>query len=135
MNEKKRMILLLLIVFVIVAASVAAIFVMKSGDKANKLYAEIYRDDELLATIDLNQVEESYTLRFDYESEDGQSHYNLVLVEKGRIGVREADCPDKVCVNMGMISDSLLPVTCLPNHLMIRIVSDGSDTNFDGLLY
>ena len=39
----------------------------------------------------------------------------------GSIGIITADCPDKLCVHQGFISDSRLPITCLPNRLVIQL--------------
>ena len=51
------------------------------------------------------------------------------LVEPGRIRVESADCPDKVCVNQGYISDGTVPIACLPHKLIIRI--EGGDSGLD----
>ena len=59
--------------------------------------------------------------------EEGGS--NTVQVEKGRIRVSEADCPDQICVNQGWISGGAVPIVCLPHRLMIEIVGGGA---FDG---
>ena len=57
---------------------------------------------------------------------------NLIRVEKGAIGIKDADCPDKICQQRGMVSDTGYPVTCLPHKLVIQIerltaASDGID--------
>ena len=53
---------------------------------------------------------------------------NEVEVRPGCIAIISADCPDKLCVHQGFISDSRLPITCLPNRLVIRLrpVSDSA---------
>ena len=56
------------------------------------------------------------------EWEDG---YNVIEVERGRIRVAEADCPDQVCVRQGWISNSVVPIACLPHRLVIQLDSDG----------
>ena len=87
--------------------------------KTNSLTALIYRDGRLLHTIHLDTVTQSYELRV--ESPEG--HYNIILVSPGAIAVTEADCPDKLCVHMGTRRSSLLPITCLPNKLVIRLTN------------
>ena len=54
---------------------------------------------------------------------------NEVEVRPGSIGILSADCPDKLCVRQGFISDTRLPITCLPNRLVIRLrpVSDTAE--------
>ena len=49
--------------------------------------------------------------------------YNLIEVERGRIRVAEADCPDQVCVRQGWISNSVVPIACLPHKLVVQLES------------
>ena len=55
---------------------------------------------------------------------------NEIEVRPGSIAIISADCPDKLCVHQGFISDSRLPITCLPNRLVIQLrpVSDSAET-------
>ena len=103
-----------------VAAS-AAVLLLRDGSAPSPT-ARITRDGVLLEEIDLDKVEapRSFTL------EDG-SGSNTVVVEKGRIRISKADCPDQVCVNQGWISDGTAPIICLPHRLMIEIVGGGGD--------
>lgn len=82
--------------------------------------ARITRDGVLLEEIDLDRVGEPYS----FTLEDG-SGTNTVQVERGRIRISQADCPDRVCVNQGWISDGTVPIVCLPHKLMIEIVGGG----------
>ena len=58
---------------------------------------------------------------------NGEDSINTVLVQQGHIRMLEASCPDQVCVNQGWISDSTLPIVCLPNKVIIEIVGEGSE--------
>ena len=80
------------------------------------------RDGVLLEEIDLDKVEEPRS----FVLEDG-SGTNTVQMEKGRIRILEADCPDQVCVNQGWISSGAVPIICLPHRLIIEIVEAGGD--------
>ena len=55
------------------------------------------------------------TIRF----EDGS--YNRFAIQDGYVNMPEASCPDQICVHQGFINTSLLPITCLPNRLVIRV--------------
>lgn len=79
--------------------------------------AEIYQDGELLYSIDLSRITESYTLEL--TGEKGLT--NSIAVEPGRIGMREANCPDKLCVKQGFYSAPSLPITCLPGQVVIQL--------------
>ena len=49
---------------------------------------------------------------------------NVILVEPNQISMQSATCPDHLCVKQGAISDGILPIVCLPNHIRISIASD-----------
>lgn len=111
------------ILFLLLAAAAvsAAVLLLRGGGEVNPV-ARISRDGVLLEEIDLNGVEQPYTLTF--EDESGS---NTVSVEKGRIRMRSADCPDQVCVNQGWISDGAVPIVCLPHRLMVEIKGGGGE--------
>lgn len=104
------------------AAAVSAAFLLLRGRGEDNPVARITRDGVLLEEIDLTTVDQPYTLTF--EDESGR---NVVTVEQGRIRVSEADCPDRVCVNQGWISDGTVPIVCLPHRLMIEIKGGGGE--------
>ena len=114
------------IVFCLLAAAAAsAVWLLFRGGSTGSPIARISREGVLLEEIDLNQVEEYYTLTF--EDERGT---NTVLVAPGRIRISKADCPDQVCVNQGCISDGTVPIVCLPHRLLVEIV--GAEGDLDG---
>ena len=74
----------------------------------------IKRDDKILYRIDLTKAQDQ-TFVTDYNGST-----NTVEIKDGKIRVKEADCPDKVCVKTGWLSSSYMPIVCLPNHLVIE---------------
>ena len=46
---------------------------------------------------------------------------NLIRVEDGTIMVAQADCPDKICVHTGPISQEGEVIACLPHGVIIYI--------------
>ena len=115
---KTRVILFLLLAAV---AASAAWLLLRDGD-TDAPTARILRDGVLLEEIDLDQVDEPRSLVL--EDESGS---NTVQVERGRIRISEADCPDQVCVKQGWISGGAVPIICLPHRLTIEIVDGGGD--------
>ena len=104
------------------AVAASAAWLLLRREDATSPTARITRDGVLLEEIDLDKVEEPRSLVL----EDG-SGTNTVQVEKGRIRILEADCPDQVCVNQGWISSGAVPIICLPHRLIIEIVEAGGD--------
>jgi len=93
--------------------------------------AEIYQNGVLIKTIPLDQVTEEQ--RFTISGENGAE--NVITVRPGSIAVTAASCPDKICVHQGFRSNSLLPITCLPNHLVIRLRKSHGDEAADAVTY
>ena len=132
-NEKENKTVLILCVIIIVilcGATCAIIYTMVS--KSSGRYARIYQNGELLYTIDLSQVGETYTLDI-YGDEEQQ---NVVEVRNGEVGMVSASCPDQLCVNMGFTHTEAMPVTCLPNQVLIEISDDAPKEDVpDGIAY
>ncbi len=102
-------------------AGIAAFLLLRSADVSDPA-AEIYLDGKLHKTIALSQNTE-----FTVSSEHGS---NTIRVSDGAISVVNADCPDRVCIASGAISDGMVPIICLPHRLEIRIIS-ASNENVD----
>jgi hypothetical protein len=79
--------------------------------------------------IDLSAVKETYTLT--YTGKSGVT--DVVEVSPGQIRVLEADCPDQICVKQGWIKNSVAPIVCLPNALVIQI-TDAPDAGVDAVV-
>lgn len=84
--------------------------------------AVVKQDGVVLREIDLDKLEEP--MIFTVEGDNGIC--NTVVAEHGRIRVKDASCPDHICVQQGWISDSGVPIVCLPNKLVIEIVGKGA---------
>lgn len=119
MKKHRSFIILAAVTLLIALLSGAAAYYSYNRKNVNKT-AYIYQNDKLLYTIDLNAVQQPYTIEI--SCEDGS---NTVEVHSGKIGVISADCPDKTCVKTGFIGDGMVPVICVPHGLMI-VVRDES---------
>ncbi len=110
----------ILIILLIVVLSIIATAIL--NNKKDGSIAEIYSNNTLIHTVDLNTVTESYEIPV---KKDGQE--NIILIEKDKISVKSADCPDKLCVKQGSISSSSYPIVCVPNNLYIKIIKSSSE--------
>lgn len=127
---KNTKIILAISGFLIVTVLFCLLWIAGSGNSSDKspvkLTAEIYQNGELTQSISLNSVTEPYT--FVIHGENGCE--NEVEVHPGSIGIISASCPDKVCVHQGFVDNSLLPIVCLPNNLVIQVYEEG-EIEFD----
>lgn len=82
--------------------------------------AILSQNGEILQTIPLDRVTKEYTLTI--SNDNGGT--NTIAIAPGKIRVLEASCPDQFCVQQGWIQNSIYPIVCLPNQLVIRIESD-----------
>lgn len=112
---KKGDIILLGIIAAAIVISFAVVSTYKrSGEDTGKV-AVIKMKDEIIKSIDLSTVNEPQKI------EVLGKHIQVILVERGRIRFLEADCPDKICVNTGWLSEKGDMAVCIPNSTMIKI--------------
>ena len=103
-----------------------------SGGQVAATVAIVTLDGREVHKVDLEKVQEPY----EFKVESDKAHYNLVRVEKGRIRVLEASCPDQIDVKQGWISRSHQSIICLPNRLVIRILPNpGIVDEIDGVAF
>ena len=81
--------------------------------------AYIYQDRVFIASYDLSRINEPDSLVL-----DNGFGLNVIDIERGRIRVSEADCPDGLCVRQGWVSGGMIPIVCLPHRLVIRFDSN-----------
>ena len=102
------------------AIAAAAGIVYLSTKDAGKKIACIYEEGNLIRKIDLTSVRNPYTIELEG---------NIIFVENGQISVIEADCPDKLCIKQGAISEGARPIVCLPNNIVIKLTDDENDVD------
>lgn len=124
LKDKKTLCLTLVVSGILLLAAAALWIQMRTSapDKTTLKTAVLYQDGELLRRIPLTEdSEETFTI----ESSGGGS--NTIQVADGKIGIIDADCPDQLCVKMGMISSTAYPISCLPHRLVIQIEDETAD--------
>lgn len=116
------------LIFIILAISILGYFLIHNKKIENPV-VKIYKNGELIKSIDLSKVKDSYELKI-----GDKIHYNLISVSRNGVKVIDSTCHDKVCMKTGKIHDSLLPIACLPNNLLIKIEGERHD-EFDTRTY
>ena len=118
-----------ILIGLVLAVSVAVSAVLLHSRTGGSV-ASVYQDGVCIKTIDLSAVDEPYSFTVTWK--DGG--YNTVSVERGRICVSAADCPDQICVRQGWISNRVAPVACLPHRLIIELADPaGEDPDVDAV--
>ncbi|KXB92024.1 hypothetical protein HMPREF3033_00867 [Veillonellaceae bacterium DNF00751] len=83
-----------------------------------QIEAVVYVDGTVYKTVPLSG--HKGTLLFTVRTTRG---YNTIVVKNDTIGIIDADCPDKICIKQGFISQPGATAVCLPHRLLIEIKS------------
>lgn len=114
----------ILLVFLIIASFIG-VFIYKTYVKGSSRIAVVEQNGKVVKTIDLNKVKEKSEFILPYNN----GHFNKIEVEPGKIRFVDADCPDKICVKTGWISEPGQTAVCLPHKIIIRI--EGKNSSYD----
>ena len=106
-----------LIAAVILAAAVAVFFFQMRNKTSGTLYAVVEQDSKELMRLSLTEPGE---YRISYGD-----NYNVIEITEGGVRMKEADCPDQICVSRGLIQKSGQSIVCLPHRLVIRLEQAG----------
>lgn len=115
-----------LIIVIVLIAIIILFMIAILNDNSNKK-ALVYYDNNLVLTIDLTEKEKK-----EY-SVDGYNGVVKIIVEDGKIKVDEEDSPLHLCSKQGFIEETYETIVCLPNKIVIKIVSS-KDTDLDTIL-
>ncbi len=123
LDGKSEISLRLLLGGILLLAAAALVCLLLLSGRGAKT-AEVYRDGVLIRRIDLRNVPAPYTI----EVGDG----NTLEVERGRVRMLRADCPDQICVHQSWSSAAAKPIVCLPNRITVVLSGNGNEP--DGVL-
>lgn len=112
-------------VFIAFSVCCAGIWIYRLKSTDGYKTAQIIQNGKIIRTIDLSSVKVPY--EFEVTDESGGS--NTIRVDRGRIAVIDADCPDKVCVNQGYIDNGAVPIVCLPHKLSVVITGETGEVD------
>lgn len=54
---------------------------------------------------------------------------NTIEISDGTVRMIDANCPDKICIHTGEISDSGHAIVCLPNRVVISVTGKASSAD------
>lgn len=113
--EKKQRNDIILIAGLLAAAGLAFGIIQLS--KKSGGCAVVVQDGKETATYPLSE-DTSVTIT------SANGGFNTLVIEDGKADVIDADCPDKLCVDQHSISCDGETIVCLPNKLVVKIVSE-----------
>lgn len=119
-----------------IVAVILALIIVSFGARAwyqgalgsGGLTAVIYKDGEVYQTVSLAEgVAEEIKVT------GGRGHYNLIEIDEGKVRIREADCPNKLCVSAGWLDRPGQIAVCAPHRLKVAV--EGSVAEVDTTAY
>ena len=111
----------ILIIALIAAAGVLFFLLYRFLIAEKGSYAEIYYRSELVERIDLAHARDSTF------SVPQCPQVIFRLYDDGGIAFYQSDCPDKLCINSGKLHLNGQFAACLPNRILVKIVSGEID--------
>ena len=118
MIKKADIILLIVILAVGIPMSVLSLTAGTGGDKV-----KISADGQVYGIYPLDEDGEIEV------TEDG--HTNHITIKDGQVSMSYSTCLNQVCVNTGAISETKDSIVCLPNRVVVEIISSGDGKGGD----
>ncbi|MDD6567967.1 MAG: NusG domain II-containing protein [Eubacterium sp.] len=116
MQNKKRKNDIILIVIIIALSAMAFILINSFSSSGNEVIIEQNLKQTAVLNINKNQ---------EYNLYDNNGNIcNTVLIKDGTVSMKYANCKDKICVNHNKISKNNESIICLPNKVVVTVVSD-----------
>ena len=112
MIKKADIVLLIIILAEGIPLSVLSLTAGTAGDKV-----QISADGEVYGIYPLDMDREIEV------TEDG--HTNHITIKDGQVSMSYSTCRNQVCVNTGAISHTKDAIVCLPNRVVVEIISSG----------
>ncbi len=116
MQNKKIKNDIILIVIIIALSAMAFILINSFSSSGNEVIIEQNLKQTAVLNINKNQ---------EYNLYDNNGNIcNTVLIKDGTVSMKYANCKDKICVNHNKISKNNESIICLPNKVVVTVVSD-----------
>ena len=112
MIKKADIVLLIIILVVGIPLSVLSFTEGIGGDKVR-----ISLDGEIYGVYPLGEDREIDVT--------GDGHTNHITIKDGQVSMSYSTCRNQVCVNTGAISHTKDAIVCLPNRVVVEIISSG----------
>ena len=116
MHSSKKHLPDIIFISVLLIASLA-LLIITNVSKADGAYVIVRVNGEDVQKLSLNENVEV--------SLNGGT--NTLVIENGYAYMKDADCPDRICINQGKIRYTGECITCLPNKLTVTVYGNDDD--------
>ena len=106
------------IIGVVLALAAAIAAVLALGVSGDRLYAEVWQDNELVERVELT---DSTDRTIDLDG------HNVIVLSGRTATMQSAGCHDQVCVRTGTLTRAGQVAVCLPNRVVLRITGGTSE--------
>lgn len=129
MKSLKKLDIVIIGVLVVITILSVGVLKLPSKDKYAEKVVEIHVKNKLYKTIAFkDNTKEEINIKTDLG-------INIIEISDGKVWIKDADCPDKVCINDGNKSKPGDILVCLPNKVVVEIKGQKSNLEPDGLSY
>ena len=111
MSKKRRNEIILIVVVLLLAVGYFAYTKLKPEKKGAEVVVSVFGEE--YARFPLNEDRE-FVISYLKNS-------NVLVIENGYAYIREASCPDGLCVHQGKINKDGQLLVCLPNQVVVQI--------------
>jgi hypothetical protein len=73
------------------------------------------------ASVEITTPTQKLTYPLDKDAEVDVEGKLTVVIKDGKVFVKDADCPDKVCERTGAVNKSGSVIACLPNGITVTV--------------
>lgn len=103
------------------AIIIGGMFIHRRIHKGDARYVRITQDGKVILEMDLDEFSEPMEYRID--SERG---HMIIFLSSEKVYIKESSCADKICMHEGDLTSPGDGAVCLPNRIVVQIVSDDS---------
>ena len=112
----------IIIVIVLLLLAVAGLFAFKLFNSGEGRAVRVTVDGELFGEYELDNVRKEIEIT-------GKIGKCIMVIENGQAYMKEAECPNQICVHHEPVSYNGETVVCLPNRIIIEIT--GGDDRYE----
>lgn len=122
-NQKLRNDIILAVVIILIAAAGLLLFALNKEDGS---FVVIKIDGVITETYPLSENRE-----VSIKTGENDENINILVIKDGKAHIKEADCPDKICVETRAVSFVGETIVCLPHKVVIEVIGEKTDNGLD----